>query len=78
MFATLRLLPLGEILTYRLLKVKGSPHLSALLPATSFLLTLATSKHEKEQISRTVQEMFEDADMWLVENQPQKLFKRAC
>ncbi|HHX3383223.1 TPA: DinI family protein [Salmonella enterica] len=25
------------------------------------------SKHEKEQISRTVQEMFEEADMWLVE-----------
>lgn len=23
------------------------------------------SKHEKEQISRTVQEMFEEADMWL-------------
>ena len=24
------------------------------------------SKHEKEQISRTVQEMFEESDMWLV------------
>jgi len=24
------------------------------------------SKHEKEQISRTVQEMYEEADMWLV------------
>ena len=24
------------------------------------------NKHEKEQISRTVQEMFEEADMWLV------------
>ena len=24
------------------------------------------SKHEKEQINRTVQEMFEEADMWLV------------
>ncbi|EBJ5110807.1 DinI family protein [Salmonella enterica] len=24
------------------------------------------SKHEKEQISRTVQEMFEETDMWLV------------
>ncbi|EDA4833311.1 DinI family protein [Salmonella enterica] len=24
------------------------------------------SKHEKEQISRTVKEMFEDVDMWLV------------
>ncbi|ELD7994308.1 DinI-like family protein [Citrobacter freundii] len=24
------------------------------------------SKHEKEQISRTVQEMFEEDDMWLV------------
>ena len=24
------------------------------------------SKHEKEQISRTIQEMFEEADMWLV------------
>ena len=24
------------------------------------------SKHEKEQISRTAQEMFEEADMWLV------------
>ncbi|HGG8844252.1 TPA: DinI-like family protein, partial [Enterobacter soli] len=23
------------------------------------------SKHEKEQISRVVQEMFEEADMWL-------------
>ena len=23
-------------------------------------------KHEKEQISRTVQEMFEESDMWLV------------
>ncbi|EDQ7407107.1 DinI family protein [Salmonella enterica subsp. diarizonae serovar 16:z10:e,n,x,z15] len=67
-FATLRLLPLGEILTYRLLKVKGSPYLAALLTATSFLLTLAASKHEKEQISRTVQEMFEEADMWLVES----------
>ncbi|MCW0944439.1 DinI family protein [Citrobacter freundii] len=26
------------------------------------------SKHEKEQISRTVQEMFEEADMWLAED----------
>ncbi|MDT0637381.1 DinI-like family protein [Citrobacter werkmanii] len=26
------------------------------------------SKHEKEQISRTVQEMFEEADMWLVQD----------
>lgn len=26
------------------------------------------SKHEKEQISRAVQEMFEEADMWLVED----------
>ncbi|WP_316436381.1 DinI family protein [Klebsiella pasteurii] len=25
------------------------------------------SKHEKEQISRTVQEMFEEADMWMAE-----------
>ncbi|HEF0085336.1 DinI family protein [Citrobacter sp. wls828] len=25
-----------------------------------------TIKHEKEQMSRTVQEMFEEADMWLV------------
>lgn len=25
------------------------------------------SKHEKEQISRVVQEMFEEAEMWLVE-----------
>lgn len=25
------------------------------------------SKHEKEQISRAVQEMFEEADMWLVD-----------
>ncbi|EBO9661221.1 DinI family protein [Salmonella enterica subsp. enterica] len=25
-----------------------------------------SSKHEKEQISPTVQEMFEEADMWLV------------
>ena len=25
------------------------------------------SKHEKELISRTVQEMFEEADMWLTE-----------
>ncbi|EOD2838397.1 DinI family protein [Raoultella ornithinolytica] len=25
------------------------------------------SKHEKEQISRVVQEMFEEADMWMVE-----------
>ncbi|ENF7817565.1 DinI family protein [Enterobacter soli] len=25
------------------------------------------SMHEKEQISRVVQEMFEEADMWLVE-----------
>ncbi|HEF0121521.1 TPA: DinI-like family protein [Citrobacter youngae] len=24
------------------------------------------SKHEKEQISRTVQEMFDKSDMWLV------------
>ncbi|HHN8543632.1 DinI family protein [Citrobacter cronae] len=24
------------------------------------------NKHEKEQISRTVQEMFEEADMWLL------------
>ncbi|VDZ61164.1 Uncharacterised protein [Citrobacter freundii] len=24
------------------------------------------SKHEKEQISRTVQEMFEEADVWLM------------
>ncbi|EJD6095885.1 DinI-like family protein [Citrobacter freundii] len=24
------------------------------------------SKHEKEQISRTVQEMFEEAEFWLV------------
>ncbi|HAU6300415.1 TPA: DinI family protein, partial [Citrobacter freundii] len=26
------------------------------------------SKHEKEQISRTVQEMFEEVDMWLTED----------
>lgn len=26
------------------------------------------SKHEKELISRTVQEMFEEADMWLVQD----------
>ncbi|HGY5198492.1 TPA: DinI family protein [Raoultella ornithinolytica] len=26
------------------------------------------SKHEKELISRTVQEMFEEADMWMVED----------
>lgn len=26
------------------------------------------SKHEKEQISRTVQEMFEEAEFWLVED----------
>ncbi|HHT3956237.1 TPA: DinI-like family protein, partial [Citrobacter freundii] len=26
------------------------------------------SKHEKEQINRTVQEMFEEADMWLVQD----------
>ncbi|QLD08006.1 DinI family protein [Citrobacter freundii] len=32
------------------------------LPATN----TDASKHEKEQISRTVQEMFEEADMWLV------------
>ncbi|MFV1428263.1 DinI-like family protein, partial [Klebsiella pneumoniae] len=25
------------------------------------------SKHEKEQISRAVQEMFEEADMWMSE-----------
>jgi DinI-like family len=25
------------------------------------------SKHEKEQISRAVQEMFEEADMWMVD-----------
>ncbi|CCI76455.1 unnamed protein product [Klebsiella pneumoniae subsp. rhinoscleromatis SB3432] len=25
------------------------------------------SKHEKELINRTVQEMFEEADMWLTE-----------
>ncbi|EGS7662349.1 DinI family protein [Salmonella enterica] len=34
----------------------------------SDLLTLAASKHEKEQIIRTFQEMFEGADMWLVES----------
>ncbi|HGY3719266.1 TPA: DinI-like family protein [Citrobacter gillenii] len=28
------------------------------------------SKHEKEQISRTAQEMFEEADMWLVSKFP--------
>jgi hypothetical protein len=28
------------------------------------------SKHEKELISRTVQEMFEEADMWLTEELP--------
>lgn len=26
------------------------------------------SKHEKELISRTVQEMFEEADMWMMED----------
>ena len=26
------------------------------------------SKHEKEQISRAVQEMFEEADMWMQED----------
>jgi hypothetical protein len=26
------------------------------------------SKHEKEQISRAVQEMFEEADMWMMED----------
>ncbi|MBA8561409.1 DinI family protein [Citrobacter freundii] len=29
-------------------------------------ITTDASKHGKEQISRTVQEMFEEADMWLV------------
>ncbi len=28
------------------------------------------SKHEKEQISRVVQEMFEEADMWLTSEFP--------
>ncbi|HCM9500945.1 TPA: DinI family protein [Enterobacter roggenkampii] len=28
------------------------------------------SKHEKEQISKIVQEMFEEADMWLVSEFP--------
>ncbi|GAL44401.1 DinI-like family protein [Citrobacter werkmanii] len=33
------------------------------------MMTLpAASKHEKEQISRTVQEMFEEADVWLVQD----------
>jgi hypothetical protein len=36
------------------------------------MMTLPTintdaSKHEKEQISRVVQEMFEEADMWMME-----------
>ncbi|WP_418221707.1 DinI family protein [Citrobacter europaeus] len=29
-------------------------------------INIDASKHEKEQISRTVQELFEEADMWLV------------
>ncbi|APR33662.1 DNA-damage-inducible protein I [Citrobacter freundii] len=29
-------------------------------------INIDASKHEKEQISRTVQEIFEEADMWLV------------
>ena len=37
------------------------------------MMTLPTintdaSKHEKEQISRIIQEMFEEAEMWLVES----------
>ena len=37
------------------------------------MMTLASintdaSKHEKEQISRAVQEMFEEADMWMQED----------
>mgnify|MGYP000571321438 CR=1 FL=1 len=40
--------------------------------AVAFYVTLPAintdaSKHEKELISRTVQEMFEEADMWLTE-----------
>ncbi|ECM1456366.1 DinI-like family protein [Salmonella enterica subsp. enterica serovar Give] len=30
------------------------------------VINTGASKHEKEQISRTVQEKFEEAEMWLI------------
>ncbi|MBJ3590219.1 DinI family protein [Salmonella enterica subsp. enterica serovar Saintpaul] len=33
---------------------------------TLLAINTDANKHEKEQISRTVQEMFEESDMWLV------------
>ncbi|HDK6333719.1 DinI family protein [Klebsiella quasipneumoniae] len=42
-------------------KVRVKPMMT--LPA----INTDASKHEKELISRTVQEMFEEADMWLTE-----------
>lgn len=41
-------------------EVKVKPMMT--LPA----INTDASKHEKEQISRTVQEMFEEAELWLV------------
>ncbi|ROW38660.1 virulence protein [Citrobacter europaeus] len=32
------------------------------------MINTHTSKHEKDLISSTVQEVFEEADMWLVQN----------
>ncbi|QGR35995.1 DinI-like family protein [Salmonella enterica] len=39
------------------------PLRTSLLVTAGFLYLFDASKHEKEQISRTVQEMFEEADM---------------
>ena len=61
----------GIRLTLYINTVKLSPAISIQTVSYTHLTLPAintdASKHEKELISRTVQEMFEEADMWLTE-----------
>ncbi len=56
---------LGE-LTRRVHRIFPDADVRVMPMVTLPAINTDASKHEKEQISRTVQEMFEEADMWLV------------
>ncbi|MBS6074266.1 MAG: DinI family protein [Citrobacter freundii] len=56
---------LGE-LTKRVHRIFPDADVRVMPMVTLPAINTDASKHEKEQISRTVQEMFEEADMWLV------------
>ncbi|MEB7576325.1 DinI family protein [Citrobacter portucalensis] len=53
-------------LTKRVHRIFPDAHVRVKPMMTLPAINTDASKHEKEQISRTVQEMFEEADMWLV------------